>query len=103
MPRKETGRLDEGKLFDRIHWIVEYGFVVQTSHFRKELREAGADMQDVRHILLDQKTQLLKASYNRQRRSWKYKIEGGDLSDMLLTIVLCLDLKNSRLILITAW
>lgn len=98
-----TGSLEEKELFQRVQWVVEYGFVVQTSHFRQELKEAQADMLDVRHLLLDERTRLVEANYDRKRNFWKYRIEGWDLGDRSLTVVLCLDLRNSKLILITVW
>ena len=96
-------RLSDDQAIERTRWLFENGTVRQTDHFRRELRAAGADMIDVQNAIADPDFHIEKAEYDRKRRVWRYTLEGCDEKGELLDIVVALDLKNSKLVLITAF
>lgn len=98
----KTAKLNDDEVIQKARWIWENGFTQKSGHFEAELRNADASMVDVGNMLSGQ-CRVKKAEWNERYRKWRYKISGHDDDGCELGIVVSFDLRNSRLILITAF
>lgn len=102
MAAKKGPPLTDKEVIEKARWLWEEGIVRTTHHCKVELKNASATLEDVRNVLFGG-CKVVKSEYDRSHRTWKYCLEGPDVEGELLSIVLCIDLKNSKLVLVTAF
>ncbi|HSR67344.1 MAG TPA: DUF4258 domain-containing protein [Acidobacteriota bacterium] len=88
---------------EELRRTAKEGSIVHTLHFRKELRDAGADSEDVNSVLHDPDTVLESMQFDQSFSNWKCRIRGPDSRGEPLTIIAALDEENATIVLITAF
>lgn len=76
--------------------------LIQTKHFREELKKADATMQDVEYVL-EHGHVLRPPEWKAEHRSWNYAVAGRDVEGEPLTVVVAINEQRFCLTLITAW
>jgi hypothetical protein len=94
--------LKDDEVIQKLRWLWENGVTVKPGHFKQELRAANASMVDVETIIFDNPT-VVEYEWDRSRKRYKYRISGPDLDGETLEFVVAFDIKNSKLIFITAF
>jgi hypothetical protein len=91
----------DDKVIEKLRWLWENGTVVRTPHFEIELRAAGATMMDVESVLMGN-CRVENCRWDANHRRHSDKISGCDEDGDILNVVVSIDLRNSKLILLTA-
>jgi hypothetical protein len=97
-----TKKLSDDDVIEKAQWIWKNGYIQRTGHFEVELKNAGATMVDVEAVLFGE-CKVTKTRWNQAHHRWRYTIWGSDSEGCELHLVLSIDPKKSRLILITAF
>ena len=92
---------DDDEVIRKLRWLWENGITVKRQHFRDELRAADATMLDVESIALGAPN-VVGAEWDPKHKNYKYRISGPDLDGDILEFVVAFDMRNSKLIFITA-
>lgn len=98
----QNRQLADDEVIEKARWIWENGTIRRTAHFGVELKSAGASMMDVENLLFGE-CRVKKAEWNMEHREYRYTILGYDDDGCELHLVVSLDIKNSALILVTAF
>lgn len=94
--------LPDDNVIEQTRWLWENGTTVRKAHFDKELIEAGATMVDIREVIFGA-CRVINRQWKSKFGTWNYTIEGTDAEGTILNVVVCLDLRNSELIFVTAF
>jgi hypothetical protein len=98
----QNARLTDDEVIEKARWIWENGTILKTAHFGGEMKNAGASMMDAESLLFGE-CRVMKAEWNKEHRKYRYTILGYDGDGCELHLVVSLDIKNSVLILVTAF
>ncbi len=92
---------DDDEVIRQLRWLWENGVTVKHQHFRDELKAANASMLDVEAIIHGT-PKVVRKDWDAKRKRFRYRISGADLDGDILEFVVTFDIKNSKLIFITA-
>lgn len=101
MVKYKSPPLSDDKVIEQLRWLWENGTVVRTPHFEIELSAAGATMMDVESVLMGN-CKVENCRWDASHRRYSYKISGCDQDGDILNVVVSIDVRYSRLILVTA-
>lgn len=93
--------LSEDELRVRVQRIVLHGTVRESWHSRNDRRYRTISMDDIQHMLRSEWKLRGKPEWDDEFRNWKYKLDGKDLDDDELTLVIAVRDELVEILVIT--
>ncbi len=95
--------LSEDNLRVRVQQIVLYGTVQESWHSKKDRSYRNVSMDDIQHMLRSEWKLAGKPKWSDEHRNWTYKLEGEDLDDDELTLIIAVKDEQLQILVITKY
>jgi len=95
--------LREDELRVRVQRIVCYGTVRESWHSKNDRSYRNVSIDDIQHMLRSQWKLKGKPKWNVEHSNWTYKLEGEDLDDDELTLVIAVRDEQVEIVVITKY
>jgi len=95
--------LSEDELRVRVQRIVCYGTVRESWHSKNDRSYRNISIDDIQHMLRSQWKLVGKPKWSVEHRNWTYKLEGEDLDDDELTLVISVHAEQVEILIITKY
>ncbi len=95
--------LKEDELRVRVQRIVCYGTVRESWHSQNDRSYRNISIDDIQHMLRSEWKLAGKPEWSVEHRNWKYKLEGEDLDDDELTVVIAVRDEQVEIFVITKY
>jgi hypothetical protein len=95
--------LTKDELRARVQRIVCYGTVRESWHSQNDRRYRNISIDDIQHLLRSQWKLAGKPKWNAEHGDWIYKLEGEDLDDDELTLVIAVRDEQVEILVITKY
>jgi hypothetical protein len=84
-----------------IAWVLKAGQVVPKPHCRRRMAERNVTMQDILYCLRNGDP-VGAAEWSDEDTEWKYRVEGADIEQDPLTVVVLFEIR-SRMLIVTVF
>jgi hypothetical protein len=100
---KRPAALSEDELRVRVQRIVLYGTVRESWHSKNDRSYRNVSMDDIQHMLRSAWKLAGKPKWNDEHWNWAYKLDGEDLDDDELTLIIAVHDEQVEILVITKY
>jgi len=102
-PAERPAALSEDELRVCVQRIVLYGTVRESWHSKNDRSYRNVSMDDIQHMLRSEWKLKSKPGWSDDHGNWKYKLDGKDLDDDELTLVIAVRDEQVEILVITKY
>jgi len=99
----QPAALSEDELRVRVQRIVCYGTVRESWHSKNERSYRNVSIDDIQHMLRSQWKLAGKPKWSDEHHNWAYKLNGEDLDDDELTLIISVHEDEVEILIITKY
>ena len=101
--KRKPEKLSPTEAVKKARWIITNGFTRISHHAKERFKERNVMGPDLSFAIDTMECRCVATAYSEQHNSWKYTLSSVDPNGDPLSVVVGIDARNSRMIVITVF